>query len=32
MLVIEGNKLMHGDAPSLPKEYCEAVNGLENGQ
>ena len=22
---------MHGGAPSLPKEYCDAVNGLENG-
>jgi PAS domain S-box-containing protein len=31
MLVLEGNKLMHGGAPSLPKEYCDAVNGLENG-
>ncbi len=31
MLVLVGNKLMHGGAPSLPKEYCDAVNGLENG-
>jgi len=31
MLILAGNKLMHGGAPSLPKEYCEAVNGLENG-
>ncbi len=31
MLILEGNKLMHGGAPSLPKEYCDAVNGLENG-
>jgi len=31
MLVLEGNKLMHGGAPSMPKEYCDAVNGLENG-
>ncbi|MEE4377991.1 MAG: ATP-binding protein [Candidatus Competibacteraceae bacterium] len=31
MLVLAGNKLMHGGAPSLPKEYCDAVNGLENG-
>ena len=31
MLILVGNKLMHGGAPSLPKEYCEAVNGLENG-
>ena len=31
MLILVGTKLMHGGAPSLPKEYCEAVNGLENG-
>jgi len=31
MLVLKGNKLMHGGAPSMPKEYCDAVNGLENG-
>lgn len=31
MLELHGNKLMHGGAPSLPKEYCDAVNGLENG-
>ena len=31
MLELKGNKLMHGGAPSLPKAYCEAVNGLENG-
>lgn len=31
MLELEGNKLMHGGAPSLPKEYCDAVNGLEYG-
>lgn len=31
MLELDGNKLMHGGAPSLPKEYCDAVNGLENG-
>jgi len=31
MLELEGNKLMHGGAPSLPKAYCEAVHGLENG-
>jgi len=31
MLVLVRNKLMHGGAPSLPKEYCDAVNGLENG-
>lgn len=31
MLELHGNKLMHGGAPSLPKEYCDAVNGLQNG-
>jgi len=31
MLILQGNKLMHGGAPSMPKEYCDAVNGLENG-
>lgn len=31
MLILEGNKLMHGGAPSLPKVYCDAVNGLQNG-
>lgn len=31
MLELSGNKLLHGGAPSLPKIYCEAVHGLENG-
>lgn len=31
MLELHGNKLMHGGAPSLPKEYCKALHGLENG-
>ncbi|MCP4337912.1 MAG: response regulator [Desulfobulbaceae bacterium] len=31
MLLLEGNKLMHAGAPSMPTEYCEAINGLENG-
>ncbi len=31
MLELHGNKLLHGGAPSLPKEYCEALHGLENG-
>ncbi len=31
MLLLEGNKLMHAGAPSMPKEYCDAINGLENG-
>lgn len=31
MLELEGNTLLHGGAPSLPKAYCEAVHGLKNG-
>ncbi|WP_438465408.1 bifunctional diguanylate cyclase/phosphodiesterase [Marinomonas sp. PE14-40] len=31
MLILEGSKLIHGGAPSLPKEYCEAINGIEIG-
>jgi len=31
MLELHGNKLLHGGAPSMPAEYCEAVHGLENG-
>lgn len=31
MLELHGNRLIHGGAPSLPKAYCDAVNGLENG-
>ena len=31
MLELDGNKLLHGGAPSLPEEYCDAVHGLENG-
>ncbi len=31
MLELEGNKLLHGGSPSLPKAYCKAVHGLENG-
>jgi len=31
MLELSGNILLHGGAPSLPKEYCEAVHGLEYG-
>jgi len=31
MLILVGNKLMHGGAPSLPQDYCNAVNGLEYG-
>ena len=31
MLELHGDKLIHGGAPSLPKEYCDAVNGLVYG-
>ncbi len=31
MLELEDGKLLHGGAPSLPKEYCEQVHGLEYG-
>jgi diguanylate cyclase (GGDEF)-like protein/PAS domain S-box-containing protein len=31
MLELEDDTLLHGGAPSLPKEYCEAVHGLKNG-
>jgi diguanylate cyclase (GGDEF)-like protein/PAS domain S-box-containing protein len=31
LLELDGNTLLHGGAPSLPKEYCDAVNGLING-
>ena len=31
MLELEDGRLMHGGAPSLPKEYCDAVHGLKNG-
>jgi len=31
MLELDGNRLLHGGAPSLPKAYCEAVHGLING-
>lgn len=31
MLELSENKLLHGGAPSLPKEYCDAVHGLVNG-
>ena len=31
MLELHENKLLHGGAPSLPQEYCEAVHGLEYG-
>lgn len=31
MLELEGDILLHGGAPSLPKAYCDAVHGLQNG-
>ena len=31
MLELQDGRLMHGGAPSLPKEYCAAVHGLKNG-
>ncbi|MGK7906085.1 MAG: EAL domain-containing protein [Synechococcus sp.] len=31
MLELQDGKLLHGGAPSLPKEYCDAINGLKNG-
>ncbi len=31
MLELRDGKLIHGGAPSLPKTYCDAVNGLEYG-
>ena len=31
MLELHGDKLLHGGAPSLPKEYCDAVHGLVYG-
>ena len=31
LLELEEGKLKHGGAPSMPKEYCDAVNGLQNG-
>jgi len=31
LLELKGERLIHGGAPSLPKEYCDAVNGLKIG-
>ncbi|MGF1692213.1 bifunctional diguanylate cyclase/phosphodiesterase [Photobacterium kagoshimensis] len=31
MLELDGDTLLHGGAPSLPKAYCDAVHGLKNG-
>jgi diguanylate cyclase (GGDEF)-like protein/PAS domain S-box-containing protein len=32
ILLLKGNNLHHGAAPSLPKAYCDAVNGVEIGE
>ncbi len=31
LLELEDGKLLHGGAPSMPQEYCDAVHGLEIG-
>lgn len=31
MLELDGNILLHGGAPSMPKAYCDAIHGLEVG-
>jgi signal transduction histidine kinase len=31
LLELEDGKLLHGGAPSMPKEYCDAVHGLKIG-
>ncbi|WP_198401636.1 hybrid sensor histidine kinase/response regulator [Ghiorsea bivora] len=31
LLELKGDTLIHGGAPSLPKPYCDAINGLKNG-
>lgn len=31
LLELENGRLLHGGAPSLPAEYCQAVHGLKNG-
>jgi diguanylate cyclase (GGDEF)-like protein/PAS domain S-box-containing protein len=31
ILILEGNQLHHGAAPSLPKAFCDAVDGVEIG-
>ncbi len=31
MLELNDNKLLHGGSPNLPKEYCDALHGMENG-
>ena len=31
VLLLEGSRLRHGSAPSLPAEYCSAIDGVEIG-
>ncbi len=31
VLLLEGSRLRHGSAPSLPPEYCSAIDGIEIG-
>jgi PAS domain S-box-containing protein len=31
VLLLEGTQLLHGAAPSLPQEYCDAIHGSEIG-
>jgi GAF domain-containing protein len=31
ILLVDGPRLRHGAAPSLPEDYCEAINGLTYG-
>jgi GAF domain-containing protein len=31
ILLLDGNRLLHGAAPSLPAAYCAAIHGLEIG-
>lgn len=31
LLELENGVLLHGGAPSMPQEYCDAVHGLKNG-
>ncbi|MBL4730489.1 MAG: EAL domain-containing protein [Sulfurimonas sp.] len=31
LLELKDGILLHGGAPSMPKEYCDAINGLKNG-
>lgn len=32
ILILQDNQLIHGAAPSLPKEYCDQVNGVNIGE